>query len=282
MAGGSIKLLDVDDATFSPSLEHIIKKWSPNTVGVIVVHIGGIITPEIQDIRNWCRDHGIWLLEDCAHAHGSSIEGRFAGSFGDAGCYSFFATKVMTTGEGGMIVTDNEKIADMARLLRNHGKPEPWVSIHTHLGSNWRMNEISAIIGLSQLSHLHEYVLAREARAKIYDELLKNRLPILKPIRNQSSSGYKYIVMPSTTIDREKLKTLMKSQGVGLPGEVYSVPLHKQPVFKDHFTDENDLFPISDRICDQHFCLPIYPELTTDEIYQVVDALEKAVELSIP
>jgi len=170
LAGGRARFVDADPASFSVRLDDLKARRTRDTVGVIVVHIGGIVTSQIEEIRRWCDTEGLWLFEDCAHAQGSEWEGKRAGTFGVAGSFSFFATKVMTTAEGGMIVTNDDHIAEMARLFRNHGKPQPWVSYHTHFGSNWRMSELNAILGLAQLNRLDEFIDWREKIARLYTQ----------------------------------------------------------------------------------------------------------------
>ena len=115
------------------------------------MHIGGMVAPDIEAIVDLCRTRGLWLVEDAAHAHGSTFNGRGAGSFGVAGTFSFYPTKVMTSGEGGMIVTNDRRIYDEALVYRDQGKSGFTANIHTRLGYNWRMSELHAIVGLSQL-----------------------------------------------------------------------------------------------------------------------------------
>jgi len=271
-AGGRVRFIDTDPSTFSISLEDLQTRRTPDTVGIIIVHIGGIVTPKIQAIRRWCEEKNLWLFEDCAHAHGSEYDNKQAGTFGIAGGFSFFATKVMTTGEGGMIVTNDDKLTEYARLFRNHGKPEPWVSYHTHLGSNWRMSELNAILGLTQLKRLDEFIAWRSDIARLYTELLED-VPELTPILPSSrSSWYKYIVLLPKEVNRSVLKQLMKEYKIGLSGEVYEVPLHKQPIFKD-ITEGN--FPMADDICSRHICLPIYYGMKQDEVHYVINVLKK-------
>ena len=158
LAGGKVRLVDIEPDTFSPSLTNIQERVTPDTIGVVIVHMGGIITPEMESIKKWCDKNGLWLFEDAAHAHGSMMNGKTAGTFGIAGAYSFFATKVMTSGEGGMIVTENDEFANKARILRDYGKPEPWVSYHVEMGANWRMSDITGAIGVVQLRRLDEFI----------------------------------------------------------------------------------------------------------------------------
>jgi perosamine synthetase len=277
-AGGRVNLTDTDPATFSVQLDELKRRRTRETAGVVVVHIGGIITPEIDAIRDWCAEQGLWLFEDCAHAHGSEWKGRRAGTFGVAGGYSFFATKVMTTGEGGMIVTDDDALAAEARLIRNHGKPDPWVSYHTRFGSNWRTCELNAILGLSQLGRLSEFIQWRQTIADYYTEGLAG-IKGLKPVLPDGrSSWYKYIVLLPLGIDRAAFKRQLKNHGVSLSGEVYELPLHRQPVFQGLV---NATYPAADDICARHICLPIYYGMTKAEAQFVIESI-KAVLLDSP
>jgi dTDP-4-amino-4,6-dideoxygalactose transaminase len=238
---------------------------------VIVVHVGGIVTPEIEAIHNWCNQEGLWLFEDCAHAHGSEWNGNRAGRFGVAGAYSFFATKVMTTGEGGMIVTSNDSLAEQARLLRNHGKPQPWVSYHTHVGSNWRMSELNAILGLTQLKRLDEFIGWREKISNLYTEWLKDVPGITLVLPSARSSWYKYIVLLPRGIDRATFKQQMKELEVSLSGEVYEIPLHRQPIFEGTKDGE---FTSADDVCSRHICLPLYYGMTEKEARFVFETVK--------
>ena len=119
LAGGNARMVDVEKHTFSISLNEIKKRRTSKTVGVIIVHVGGIISPELPKIKKWCDDNKLWLIEDCAHAHGSELKGEKSGTFGLAGAF-LFSTKVITSGEGGMIVTNNDDFAKKIKLMRNH------------------------------------------------------------------------------------------------------------------------------------------------------------------
>lgn len=271
MTDGKVKFVDIDPNTFSPSLSLIKKAATKNTAGVMLVHIGGIISPEIEEIKAYCDSQGFWLFEDCAHAHGSEWRGRRAGSFGVAGAYSFFATKVMTSGEGGMLVTKDDEFAQKAKTLRDYGKPEPWVSYHVEMGANWRMSDITGAIGLVQLKRLDAFIQSRDKIADQYNRLLRS-IPELTPILPKDrASYYKYIVLLPKGMDREKLKAQMKQKGVSLSGGVYDLPLHQQPIFKETVHRK---FPSADDVCSRHICLPIYYGMTDEEASYVVKSLK--------
>lgn len=280
-AGGKLKFADVDPKTFSVDLDDLKKRVSRETKGIIIVHIGGIISPQIEKIRDFCEENGLFLLEDAAHAHGSSFNGKKTGNFGGAAAFSFFPTKVMTSAEGGMIVTDSEDFAQKAKGYRDQGKISPTQNLHNKLGYNWRMSEIHAVLGLSQFSHLDEFINERRKIAKIYDERLRT-VPKIKPLMippECKSNYYKYIALLDEDVDRKKLKsTLREKYDIGLAGEVYELPCHLQPVFKGEYKRGN--FPQAETICARHICLPVYVGMKDEEINYVVDSLNKVLSAS--
>lgn len=269
LAGGNVRLVDIDPQTFSVSLKALKTAVTPQTVGVNIVHIGGIITPEIEEIRDWCNAQGLWLFEDAAHAHGSSFNSKSPGQFCSMAAYSFYATKVMTCGEGGMLVTDDDQLAEKARGLRDYGKPHPWESYYTQLASNWRMSEFSAAVGVVQLKRLPEFIQWREKIANFYTQALQNLPQFTLVLPPEKSSWYKYILLLPQGIKREEFKAKMKEKGVSLPGGVYEMPLHQQPIFQEISGN----FPNADDICQRHICLPIYFGLTEEEAEYVVECL---------
>lgn len=279
-AGGRVKFAEADPKTFSLDVDDINEKIDKNTRGIIVVHIGGIITPHMDEIKKICADNKLFLLEDAAHAHGSSFDGKKAGTFGDAASFSFYPTKVMTSGEGGMIVTDDPEVQKKAAVYRDQGKSGFLGNVHVELGYNWRMSEFHAIIGLSQLKRLDEFIEGRRRVAKIYDERLKGidgirGLAMLGGVR---SNYYKYIALLDGDIDRGTVKKEMKEKyEVGLSGEVYELPCHLQPVFRDLGYKEGD-FPVAEEICKRHVCLPVFATMTEEQANYVADSLKEVLE----
>ena len=252
----------------------------------MLVHMSGIISPHLDEIRDICKQHGIPLVEDAAHAHGATIDGRKAGSLGLAGSFSFFSTKVITTGEGGMITTDDEKIYKTACALRDHGRFGPEPNVHHDIGYNWRPGEFNAVLGLEQMRRVDEILQRRRQLAREYDQKLKAlKIPGVKlldiPARVESSY-YKYILYLEPPIEREKLKQILKQEyGVSLPGELYNRDCHTQPVFARHpeaiVPQPKESFPETDYVVSHHFCLPLYFSLTDDQVEHVVASLDKSV-----
>ena len=275
-AGGSPRFVDSDPATFSIGLKNLEERLTADTAGVIVVHIAGIVTPEMPAIRDFCKERGLFLFEDAAHAQGSTLHGRFAGTFGDVGSFSFYPTKVMTSAEGGMIVSDREIIYKEAAIYRDQGKASFLTNLHTRMGYNWRLSEPHAIIGHSQLGRLEEFIAARSYIARIYDEKLNGiagvssfRIP-----QGCRSNYYKYVALLDQSVDRSALKKLLRDDyGVGLSGEVYETPCHLQPVFEEYRGGE---FPVAEDLCRRHICLPVYVGMTEDEAHYVLSSLARA------
>ena len=222
-AGGKPIFADCGpDLTLDPSsLEDII---TPETRAVITVHIGGLISPSTHKVAEICRDKGIPLLEDSCHAHGSALDGRKAGTFGVAGAFSFFSTKVMTTGEGGMIVTDDKDVYTKALILRDQAKiaKGKYQNYHEDLGYNWRMTEVQALMGLAQLEMLEEFIDRRNRIARIYNQALHGlpNLTMLETPINVRHNYYKCIAFVAN-IDRDELHRCLKDEyGDSLGGYV--------------------------------------------------------------
>jgi perosamine synthetase len=279
-AGGIPKFVDCDPTTFSIHLDHLRTLVSAKTAGVVVVHIGGIVTPRMADLQQFCREHNLFLIEDAAHAHGSSYGGTMAGTFGQAASFSFYPTKIITSGEGGIIVTDSDHINDESRLYRDQGKATFTSNIHNKLGYNWRMSEPHAIIGLAHFRRLPEFIQERRTIARYYDSALQGVagiIPLALP-EGCASNYYKYIAMLDERIDRTRLKKVLREKfDVGLSGEVYELPVHLQPYFQGEYT-KGDL-PHAEYLCAHHVCLPVYQRMTEEDAAYVVDSVRQALSL---
>lgn len=275
-AGANVVFVDCDgnlQISFK-DFTRAIELYKPKAV--IVVHIGGVITPRLPDIREICSLKNIFLIEDAAHAHGSSFNGQFAGSFGEAAAFSFFPTKVITAGEGGMIVTNNEALAERARVFRDQGKRKGAGNVHDELGYNWRISEFHAAVGLRHLSHLQEFVTERQTIASWYDELLPKNLFCQMSIPDGVKSNfYKYIVLNNYS-NRDLVKSRLKNNWqVSLSGEVYELPCHEQPVFKNHPNCFCSEIVLASYLCQHHLCLPVYQGMTRNETERVVCGLKE-------
>ena len=276
-AGGQPVLVDMDPESFAIRPEDLDKHVTSRTAGVIVVHIGGIVSRWLPELQQWAAKRGLWLVEDAAHAHGSSYKGVRAGAFGIAGSFSFYPTKVMTSGEGGMIVTDDARIAEEARIYRDQGKAGFTVNAHVRMGYNWRMSEPHAIIGLKHLERLPAMIADRQKIAAIYDRELrtfKNLSTVAVPAEGVCNY-YKYLVVLKERRDRKALKALLRERyGVSLAGEVYEEPLHKQPVFEPY---KSGPLPVAEDYCARHLCLPVFSGMEEADAAHVIQALKQVI-----
>ncbi|HUE59030.1 MAG TPA: DegT/DnrJ/EryC1/StrS aminotransferase family protein [Acidimicrobiales bacterium] len=272
-AGARPRFADIDPSTLALSAETLEKALGPSVVAVIHVHIGGFISPEMDDIRQLCDDRGVVLFEDAAHAHGSTFEGRPAGSWSKAATFSFYPTKVVASAEGGMILTDDLDLRDEARVFRDQGKASFLGGGHVRMGSAWRMSELQAAVALVQLSRMPEHVARRREVAAEYDGALKELegIALISEPSGALGNYYKYIAVLDPGIDRDLFKSTIKGRfAVGMSGEVYATPLHKEPVFASLAETE---LPVAEDLCARHVCLPVHSDMADSEVQQVIDGV---------
>lgn len=272
-AGGRPVFADIDAATFALSPDTVLAALTPDTAAVLLVHIGGLITPACDELRRICAERGIALVEDAAHAHGATWDGRFAGSFGVAAAFSFYPTKVVTAGEGGMVLTGSAELADEARIYRDQGKGSFSANHHVRHGYAWRMSELNAVTGLVHLRRLASSIERRREVAAQYGAALAglDGLAVLGEAAGCRSNFYKYIVVLPPGCDRARFKKEAADlHGVRLAGEVYDVPLHQQPVLAPF---AGTPLPVAEDLCARHICLPLHSDMSDDEAGQVVAAV---------
>jgi perosamine synthetase len=278
-AGGRVRWLDLDPATFAPTRamveEALARLASANVDGLFWVHIGGVISSEFSEVVELCRRRGLFVFEDAAHAHGSGFRGTKAGALADGAAFSFFPTKVMTTGEGGMITTDDPKIDRLARSFRNQGKRDAaFGGRHHDLGSSFRITEFSATLGRMQLAKL-DLMLARRQRAYalITAALDAAGLDYVSTAHMGAASHYKLIVRLPEGREAGQIKDLLAADGVMLGGAVYEIPCHRQPVFEG--IDAGAELPAAERWCPRHICPPLTSGMSDDEASHVGAMLAK-------
>jgi perosamine synthetase len=238
LAGAEVVYADCNKNDLCLSLEDVKRKVTKRTKAVCVVHIGGHIAFEIEAIAAFCQEKGIHLIEDCAHAHGATFNGKTAGSWGLGGAYSFYATKTMPTGEGGMLCSRDEKFLEWARLFRNYGKKviNGRVTYPLSTGFNYRMNEMTAALGIVQLENLPGILAWKKRLAAKYDRLFDRRVCFPE---GMVSGYYKYIVF-DYTLKEETGKVFAESDfGPEIEGGAYDLPN-------------------SNWVAEHHHCVPIW------------------------
>jgi dTDP-4-amino-4,6-dideoxygalactose transaminase len=221
----------------------------------------------------------LFLIEDAAHAHGASIHGRKAGSLGKVSCFSFYPTKVITTGEGGMITTNDDELAQRAKSYRNHGA-NPTGDDYIRVSTNWRLPEVSAALGLVQLSRLEEFLERRNQIAAIYHQSLSaipgiDLLPIYPSVRH---SYWNYIALLGEKVDRLRLaQALWERFGVPVAWP-YDPPCHLQLVFRDALGCRPGDLPQSERVLNRHIALPMHVGLSDGDVIYIIESLQFALE----
>ncbi len=273
-AGGRPVLAEMDPKNFCLDIEDALGRINSRTAGVIIVHIAGLIHPEMDRLREACRERGLFLIEDASHAHGAAIDDRPAGSLADAACFSFYPTKVMTTGTGGMLTTGNSALADYARSVRHHGQGESLEQI-INLGNDWCMNELGAALGIYQLKRLDENVAHRNQVVRWYREALNEiswmRIPACP--ENVRHAYYKFPVLVQDGVDRQKLRQIMSDEyHIDLPS-IYDPPCHLQPVFQRELNCRAGMFPQAEETLRRQICLPMHAVISRNDVSRVVEAL---------
>jgi dTDP-4-amino-4,6-dideoxygalactose transaminase len=261
---------DIDEKSFNLEPAQIKKKITPKTKAIIPVHLYGQ-SCEMDQIMNIAQEYNLTVIEDACQAHGAEYKGQKVGSFG-TGCFSFYPTKNMTTGEGGMITTDNPEIAAKSRMLRNHGQKERY--FHEILGYNLRMTDLAAAIGLCQLKKLDQFNTRRRQNAHTLTQGLKNVKGLLTPYVFSEIKHvfhqYTIRVTKEFGISREALREKLARQEVAT--EVYyPLPIHQQPLYRQ--LDYNDHLPRAEKAAQEALSLPVHPALGEKEISKIINTL---------
>lgn len=268
--GATLVLADCDMNTFNVTAESLAQMVTDKTKAVAITHIGG--NPcEMDEIVRLCKEEDIALIEDSAHALGSKYRGRQCGSFGMAGAFSFYPTKLITAGEGGMITTNARKVNNFGVIFRNAGRQGRGDQPVKMLGYNYRLGEINAVIGLAQLGHLNEFVRKRNQLAKIYDEELEKLDWIVPQQRypHALSSFYVYAtrIASSSKVSRNRLVSRLRTKGIETT--VMFRPVHSQPYYRARLRGQRSL-KNSELIGKTELTLPIHAAMTEEQVQEVV------------
>ncbi len=261
---------DVDEKTFNIDPDDMQERITPRTKAVIGVHLYG--QPfQISAVQEICQDRSIALVEDCAQAHGAEWKGKKVGSFG-TGCFSFYPTKNMTTGEGGMITTDDDALAARLRLLRSHGDSGKYN--HITLGYNYRMMNLQGALGLVQLRRLEEFTARRIANAGYLNDQIK-ATGISTPFQMDGVRHvyHQYVVRVEDELhaSRERLMEYLQAKGVGSAVH-YPKAVYQQPFYKDlGYTDVS--CPVAEDVSRRVMSLPVHPALSAEELQYISETM---------
>lgn len=261
---------DVLPDTYNIDPKSIEDKITDKTKAVIGVHIFGQCC-NADEIAKICEKNELKFIEDAAQAHGAKRNGVCSGNLGDAATFSFYPTKNMTTGEGGMVVTNDEKTADTARVFCNHGQTEKY--LHTMLGYNYRMTNVHAAIGLEQLKRVEGFTDLRRRNAEILSSSIKAKGVVTPFVSPESYHVYHQYVIKLTdefSMTRDEFMAYLSKNGIGSAVH-YPIPLHKQPFFASENKDV--CLPVAEDCANRVLSLPVHPSVTPEECKYIADVI---------
>jgi len=278
-------LVDCEPDSFQVDPQQIERAVTPRTRAIIPVHFSGCAC-DMDPILDIARRHGLKVIEDAAHALPSRYKGRMVGTLGDITCFSFYATKTLTTGEGGMAVTENSEYAEAMRMLSLHGiSKDAWKRYSSEgswrydileAGYKYNLTDLQAALGLAQLAKCDAMSRRRTAIADFYNEQLSRsdafEIPSHPPDREHAWHLYVLQICPSALrINRDRVIEELKDRGIG--SSVHFIPLHLHPLYQNRLGYRAGQFPNAEKHFERAISLPIYPSMTLEETTRVVEAL---------
>jgi len=271
--------VDIEPETLCIDPALIERAITLRTKAILAVDVFGH-PADLPAIAEIAKRHGLRLIEDSAESLGSTLGGRPCGSFGDAGVFAFYPNKQITTGEGGAVVTDDARIAELCRSMADQGRGAEgaWLH-HVRLGYNYRLDEMSAALGLSQLHRLDEIVAARARVAGWYVEALTtiDEIVLPKVADDVGMSWFVFVVRLADRLsraDRDRVLARLRAREIGCRN--YFEPIHLQPFIRKALGTGPGQFPVAEHVGDRTIALPFYPQMTQQEVSQVADALRSS------
>nr|HMQ52771.1 DegT/DnrJ/EryC1/StrS family aminotransferase [Anaerolineae bacterium] len=248
---------------------------TPRTKAIIPVHTYGHPV-DMDPLLELAEPNGIFVLEDAAEAHGAEYKGRRAGSLGQAGCFSFYANKIITTGEGGMITTNDPQLAELTQKLRDHAFSSERHFWHKYVGFNYRMTNLQAAVGVAQVEQMPGFIENRRRNAALYTSLLKEIPGIVTPPEAGNCRNvfwmYSILVEDKFGMTRDELRGYLAKNGIET--RTFFIPMHLQPVYYEQFKGQR--YPVAEMLCRRGFYLPSASSLTEAQIRHVVDVVRRA------
>lgn len=268
-------LVDSDPVTWNMDVSQIAAKITSKTKAIMVVHMYGLPV-DMDPVIKIAQDHGLKIIEDAAQMHGQAYKKRPCGGFGDVSIFSFYANKHVTTGEGGMVLTDDEQLAERSRALRNLCFKKEKRFVHDELGYNFRMTNLQAALGLAQLERLDEFVARKRRIGQRYSQLLSDIPGLQLPASKTDYADnvywvYGVILKDDISFDAEEAMRRLTTRNVATRSFFW--PMHEQPVFKNMGLFSNEKYPVAERLARRGFYIPSGVALTEDQIEQVTTAV---------
>ena len=269
--GAKPVFVDCLEDTWQIDPKDVRKKVTPKTKAIIAVHLYGHPC-EMNEIIQTAKENDLFVIEDCAEAFGSLYEGKHVGQFGDVATYSFFGNKTITCGEGGMVVTNNQTLHDRCKSIKGQGLARHREYWHDIIGYNYRMTNICAAIGYSQLEQKNKILARKRELAEAYKEHFKGTAISYHKEKNNVYHSYWMfsVIMDISEQQRDRIRTSLDQKGIETRPLFY--PVHTMPMYSNSY----ELHPVSEKIHRQGFNIPSYPEITDDEIKYVADNIKKA------
>lgn len=273
--------VDIDPVTYNIDASRIEAAITPRTKAILPVHVFGRPCA-LDEITYIAQKRGLTIIEDACEAIGAKYHGAPVGTSGQTGVFAFYPNKQLTTGEGGVLVTDDLSIANQCRSWRNQGRADSdgWLE-HDSLGYNYRLSDINCALGITQLARLDEVIAARAQVAQFYDEALREIPEVIAPQLSEPNaviSWFVYVVRLSDDFnraDRDRVISALKRQGIGARN--YFPPIHLQPLYQRMFGCRSGSFPITEHIADRTIALPFFNHLTQGEVETVCLSLRNAI-----
>jgi perosamine synthetase len=269
---------DIEEETFGLDPQDVNERITERTKAIITVHYGGCPC-KVKELREIADDHKILLIEDAAEAFGAGIGGLKVGTFGDSSVFSFCQNKVITTGEGGAVVTNDEKIYERLKLIRSHGRLEDQqyfsstqTGEYVELGYNWRLSNILAALGLAQIRKVDKIIEMRRQKAQMLTEKLSKMNNITPP---KPPEGYFHVYQLYTVrVPGELRDVLMRHlTEKGIMSKIYFSPIHLTMFYRKKFSFKGGELPVTEKVSKEVLSLPIYPTMTNDEINYIVKSI---------
>lgn len=273
--GATPVLVDSEPCTWNIDIDKVAEKITPRTKAIVPVHTYGHPV-DMDPLMELANEHGIFVLEDAAEAHGAEYKGRRAGSLGHAGGFSFYANKIITTGEGGMITTNDADFAALLSNLRDHAFSSERHFWHKYVGFNYRMTNLQAAVGLAQVEQMPQFIDNRRQNAELYTRLLKEIPGIVTPPQAGNVKNvfwmYSILVEDEFCLTRDELRHFLAKHGIET--RTFFIPMHLQPIYFEQFKGQR--YPVAEMLCERGLYLPSASSLTEHQIRYVVDMVQQA------
>ncbi len=272
-------LVDSDLYTWNMNVDEIESKITPRTKAIMLVHLYGL-PAEVDGILALAEKYNLKVIEDAAEMHGQTYNGKPCGSFGDISTFSFYPNKHITTGEGGMLVTDDEELAERCRMLRNLCFRKDVRYVHDEISDNYRFTNLQAAVGLAQLERLEEFVKRKRAMGKYYTEHLKGIEGLLLPIEKTDYADniywvYGIVLDENIQTDNRRVQNLLAKEGIG--SRTFFWCMHEQPVYRNSGVFSGQRYPNAEYLARKGFYIPSGLSLTEEQMEKVTAGVKKVV-----